>query len=327
MSLEHTRLSRRSFSILGAGAASAIGVLGMAGKAVAQDATAEASPVIAEAGAFEGLDLTEIVVTAEQYTFSASVPGAMPEGWYIITLDNQSDAVASLNLALLPEGTSGGDLSAAIAESFQGEGGEMPDWWGDASFAGGNVAAAGETNSTVVYLVPGKWYMFSTNPSSIQSPASFNILTPEELEENYGVAAEASPVASPEGDMAAAPDGVSATSTIDVADDSLTLDNEPAAAQQVIQVSNSGEQVHDVVILQTADTLDEDAAASLADSWAKGEETDATVAGGVGTLSTDATAYVALDVAPGTYIAFSSLPDENGGLQVDNGVVAVFSAQ
>jgi len=327
MSLEHTRLSRRSFSILGAGAVSALGLAGVAGRAVAQDASPMASPEVADMGAFDGLDLTEIVVTAEQYTFSASVPGAMPEGWYIITLKNNSDAVASLNLGLLPEGTAGGDLSSAVSQSFQGEGGELPDWWDSATFAGGSVAAAGATNSVLVYLVPGKWFMFSTNPNSMQSPASFNILTPAELEENYGVAPEASPEASPVSAMAAAPEGVTATSKVEVADDSLTIDNQPAAAQQVLQVINSGEQVHDLVILKTEDTLDESGAASLAGSWAKGEETNATVLGGVGALSADATAFLALDVQPGTYIAFSSMPDENGGLQVDNGVVAICTAQ
>ncbi|HWV23417.1 MAG TPA: hypothetical protein VNZ58_04435 [Thermomicrobiales bacterium] len=324
MSLENTRLTRRSFSILGAGAISAASLLGIAAKAIAQDATPGASPEVADLGAFEGLDLTEIVVSATQYTYSASVPGAMPEGWYIITLKNDSDAVASLNLAMLPEGTSGGDLSSAVSQSFQGEGGEMPDWWENATFAGGNVAAAGASNSTLAYLVPGKWYMFSTNPASTQSPSSFNILTSEELDENYGITSEATPEASP---VSAAPEGVVATSNVDVEDDSLTLDNEPAAAQQVLQVTNGGDQVHDVVILRTDDTLDESGAASLATSWAKGEETNATVLGGVGTLSPGATAFAALDVEPGTYIAFSSLPDENGGLQVDNGVVAIFSAQ
>lgn len=327
MSLEHTRLSRRTFSILGAGAASAVGVLGVAGKALAQEASPMASPEIGEAGVFEGLDLTEIVVTAEQYTFSASVPGAMPEGWYIITLKNESDALASLNLALLPEGVSGGDLSSAVSESFQGEGGDLPEWWHDATFAGGNVAEAGEGNSTLVYLVPGKWFMFSTNPASTQSPASFNILTPAELEENYGVSAEASPEASPVTEEMEGPEGVTPTFTVNTNDDSLVIGSAPAGDQQVLKVTNAGSQVHDVIIVHTDETPDDAAAASLATSWAKGEEINATVIGGVGTLSPGAAAFAALDVAPGTYVAFSSLPDETGGLQADHGVVMVFETE
>lgn len=329
MTFDTTRLSRRSFSALGLGAASAVGLLGFAGRAVAQEATPEgATPEVAETGGFEGLDLTEIVVTANQYTFAASVPGAMPEGWYIITLDNQSESVASLNLALLPEDVAGGDLSATASQSFRGEGGDLPEWWDEATFAGGNVAAPGTANSTLAYLVPGKWYMFSTNPASMQSPSSFEILTPEELEESYGVPAEeGTPEASPMASAPMAPEGVSATVTIDVADGSLTVDNPPAAAQQIFQVTNSGDQVHDVVLLQTEDAQDEDAAASLATSWAKGEETGATVIGGVGTLGPGQVAFAALDVQPGTYIAFSSGPDTSGGLQVDQGVVTVFNTQ
>jgi hypothetical protein len=283
-----------------------------------------------ELGAFDSTGLTEIVITAEQYTFTAAVPGALAEGWYIVTLQNNSDAVAGVNLGLLPEGTTGSDLSGLLSQSFQGEGGELPEWWSSATFAGGNVAAAGESTSTLAYLVPGQWLMFSTNPASMQSPSSFSVLTPEELETNYGIAApegEATPMASPDVAGAAAPEGVTASVTVQVTDSAIEPDGAPAGGQQILQVINAGEQVHDFIILHTEDTLDEAGAASLATSWVMGEETNATAVGGVGTLSPGSTAFSAVDVQPGTYAAFSSLPDANGGLQVDNGLVVVFTAQ
>lgn len=324
---EH-RYSRRTFTALGLGASAA---LLAASRSSAQDATPAASPV-EEAGAFDNTGLTEIVITATEFTFSSSVPGGMGEGWYIITLVNESEAVASANLGLLPEGTTGGDLSTALSASFKGEGGELPDWWTSATFAGGNVAALAEETSTLVYLTPGKWYVFSTNPASTQSPASFTILTPEELESYYGVVPEATPVASPE--MASpevagaeAPEGVTATVSVDLSDSAVEADSAPAAGQQVLQVTNSGEQVHDLVILRADDVADEQGGASLASSWVKGEETTATVAGGVGALSPGHTAYAEVDVQAGTYVAFSSLPDANGGLQVDSGLVTVITVE
>lgn len=329
MIFDNQRISRRTFSVLSAGAASAIGLMGVAGKVAAQDASPVSSPEMVETGAFDTSGLPEIVITADQYTFSASVPGSMAEGWYIITLENISDAVASANLALLPEGASGGDLSSAMAQSFQGEGGELPEWWNSATFAGGNVGAAGESTSTLSYLVPGKWFMFTSNPSSQQAPSSFSVLTPEELEENYGISADstATPMASPVADTQVAPEGVVATVTVQVDDDSLSPDGTPAGGQQILQVINSGDQVHDMIVLHTEETVDESSATSLGLSWAKGEETGATAVGGVGTLSPGATAFSAIDVQPGTYVAFSSLPDANDGLQVDNGLVAIFTAQ
>jgi hypothetical protein len=323
-----TRFNRRTFSALGLGAS--VGLLAPSTGVFAQDASPAASPEVAEVGAFDNTGLAEVVITADQYTFATGVPGAMGEGWYILTLQNNSETVASLNLGLLPEGTTGGDLSGLLSQSFKGEGGELPEWWTSATFAGGNVAAAGESTSTLVYLTPGQWYMFSTNPAAMQSPSSFKVLTPEELETNYGIAApegEATPMASPDVAGAAAPEGVVATVRVQLTDSAVQPDGAPAGGQQVLQVINAGEQVHDFIILHTDDVLDEAGAASLATSWIRGEETNATSVGGVGTLSPGNTAFSAVDVQPGTYAAFSSLPDANGGLQVDSGLVAVFTAQ
>lgn len=325
-----TRFNRRAFTALGIGASA--GLLASTHNVFAQDASPVASPDMEMAGAFDMTGLTEIVISAEQYTFTAAVPGSMSEGWYIITLQNNTDALASANLALLPESASGGDLSSLMSKSFRGEGGDLPSWWDMATFAGGNVAAPGESTSTLAHLTPGKWFMFSTNPASVQSPSSFMVLTPQELEDNYGISAapeDATPMASP--DVAAstsAPEGVVATVRVDMSDSALTLDGAPVGGDQIVlQAINSGEQVHDLILLHTAEVLDEDGAASLAMSWAKGEDTDATAIGGVGTLSPSLTAFTAMNVEPGTYAVFSSLPDAEGGLQFDNGLVAIFTAQ
>ena len=196
-----------------------------------------------------------------------------------------------------------------------------------ATFVGGNVAAAGESTSTLAYLTPGKWFMFSSNPASMQTPSSFMIQTPAELETNYGIAASATPAASPVAAGMVAPESVVATVTVNVDDQSLVPDGAMAGGRHILQVTNSGEQVHDVIVLRTAETVDENSAASLATSWVKGEDTGATVAGGVGMLSPAMTAFAGIDVEPGTYMMFSSVPDADGGLQIDKGLVAIFTAQ
>src|SRR5690606_9697849 len=138
-------------------------------------------------GMLESLGLPTLDVTVQEFVYAISNPGALAEGWYVVNVINESEATASVNLALLPEGTSGGDLSALKSDAFMGEGGELPEWWDATMFAGGSTAAPGETASAVVYLTPGQWTAFSTNPASQQSPANLRILTPEELEANYGV--------------------------------------------------------------------------------------------------------------------------------------------
>lgn len=291
----------------------------------------EATPGVAEFNPFGNTELIEIPITASEFTYSASLPGALGEGWYIITLINESEAVADVNLALLPEGTTAGDLSAAVSGFGTAEGAVLPEWADDTTFAGGNITAAGETNSTLAYLTPGQWTMFSAHVGAAQSPASFTILTPEELEASYGIAPEATPVgATPIAEatpVTEAPAGVVATVTIEVTDNQIIPDGTPAGGEQVIQVINNGQQPHNLIMLQTEDVLDEENAASLATSWIMGEETAATPAGGVGMLSPGQTAFTGVMVEAGNYVVFSSLPDEAGGLQVDAGVVTIFTAQ
>jgi hypothetical protein len=306
-----------------AGLAVAVIAAGPASAAVAQDASPMASP---EADVLAATGLPEIRITTRETTVSPSVPGAMLEGWYIITLVNETDLVSSANLGLLPEGQTVGDLTSVLATSFKGQGGALPDWWSAATFAGGNVAASGETTRTLAYLTPGKWAIFSSNPAAIQSPSVFTILTPEEAETNYGIAPAASPVASPAAAGAPVPDGVALTSSIDVSDSAITPGGDMAAGDVIVQVTNSGEQVHELILVRSDAEVDDAAAATLATSYASGEElTGATVVGGVGTLGPGQSALFTATLEPGTYVLFSSLPDASGGLQSDAGLVLVLT--
>lgn len=296
--------------------------------AAAQDATPTASPDVVELNPFADTGLTEITITASEYTLAASLPGAMGEGWYIMTLINETDAVASANYALLPEGTSPGELSSLVRSALSGEAEALPEWVNSTIFAGGNIAAPGESTTTLAYFTPGQWTMFSSNMASIQSPSSFSILTPEELEATYGVAQAAATPAAAASPIVEAPGGVVATFTVEITDAEIIQSDAPAAgSEQVIEVTNSGEQPHDLIVLKTEDVLAPEGAASLATSWIMGEETGAVLVGGVGMLSPGKTAFTSIMVEPGNYAIFSALPDQNGGLQVDAGVVTVFTPQ
>jgi hypothetical protein len=324
------RISRRSFGALSVGALAAAATFRVAG---AQDATPAGEET---AGIIESLGLPTLQITAQELVFAISNPGALAEGWYAINLINESESVASANVARLPEGTRAGDLAALVSSAFKGEGGELPEWWASTTFAGGTVAAAGASSWAVVYLAPGQYTVFSTNPASVQSPANFRILTPEELESNYGIVPEeaasatpgASPVATPMASpvTVSAPEGLTAAVTLAVSDTGFTPSGAPATGEQVIEVVNEGEQVHDVIMLHTTEEVDEATAGSIATSYIRGEEINAMPVGGVGTLSPGATAYAGLTAEPGTYLVFSSLPDANGGVQLETVGVLVFTA-
>lgn len=308
-----------------------MGLAALAAPAFAQDATPAASPA-AGPDPFANLE-NRFEIQVNDGTFVPKVPGALAEGWYVIDVVNTTDAIASANLGSLPEGVALGDLTSALNQSFKGQGGELPEWWANTTFAGGAAVAPGETSSVLVYLVPGEWTVFSTNPASAQSPASFSVLTPQELEDNYGIAQEAtpaaaSPVASPVAAGPALPDGITPAVMVSVTDSAVSPSAIPASGQQLVQVTNDGDQVHDLVMIHSPESLDEAAAYNLITAYlTTGDLGGAHLLGGAGTLSPGASEVVNVNLmAGGTTILFSTLPDANGGIQVDNGVWVIFTA-
>lgn len=139
----------------------------------AQDATPE--PVETAAP-----DLPAITITVDEGTYSINVPAPVLEGQYLITVVNNTESLAVANLVLLPEEVTFGDLTSSLFTSFQGVGGELPEWWADASFAGGSWAGPGATSESVANLTAGRWTVFSGNPASAQAPQNITVVTEEE---------------------------------------------------------------------------------------------------------------------------------------------------
>lgn len=323
---ESVRVRDRSFAAVLIGVVMAlVAVMPFAGSVGAQDATPEAEGL--------GLDLPEVQITANESTFSVS-GSAIVEGWTIITLVNETEAPAVANLALLPEEQSVGDLTTVVSESFAGEGGELPEWWADATFAGGAWADTGATTQAVVYFTPGEWVVFSSNPASAQPPQIITVLTPEEALDAYGIEPEATPVAggdaSPVAEDGATPvvEGLPADTEISIVDGAIETASAPASGQQLWQVTNNGTQVADLVLYAVDGEIDDAAAADLATTVAAGETPEgATLAGGIGALSDGGTAYLSANLEAGTYVAFSTQPDTAGGIQASNGVVLVITVE
>lgn len=291
------------------------------GSAVAQDATPEAEPV---ASALAGLGLPEISVTASDLTYAIAFGPPLVEGWHLVSLTNASAAPATVNFAQIPEEQSIGDLSSVLFESFQGAGGELPEWWANVSFAGGAWAGPGETTQTAIYLTPGTWASFSTNPVSVQPVQSVKVATPEELVTNYGMEPVASPVASEATPVA---EGLPSDGSITIADGSLTPSAAPVAGPQVWAVTNNSAQASEIILVGVDYAIPAEEAVLWAETFAAGNIGNAWLVNGSGIVSPGDTAYVAVDLAPGTYVLFSTVPDAAGGIQSSNGLNVVFTVE
>lgn len=291
-----------------------------AGSVAAQDATPEATP---EPTGLAALGLQEIQVTAQVATYSITFAPPLVAGWTLVTLVNETDAPATVNLAQLPEEISVGVFSATVFSAFQGEGGDLPDWWTtETIFAGGAWAGAGETVQTAVYLVPGQWTAFSTNAMSAQPAQTFVVASAEDLVNIYGVEPEATPV----GGAAATPvvEGLPADATISIGDGTFSIPTEPVAGPQVWEVTNDSSQVAEIVLVKVDYDIPQEEAVLWVGTFAAGDLGNAVIQNGSGALSSGVTDYVAVDLTPGTYVLFSAQPDAAGGLQSDNGLVTVF---
>lgn len=291
-----------------------VAVMPFAGTTTAQE---EAEP-----SALAGLELQEIRVRATDASYAVVVAPPVVEGWTLITLVNETASPAVVNFTPLPEGLAAGEISSAVFGSFQGAGGELPEWWSTAGFAGGAWASPGETVETAIYLTPGRWVAFSTNPMSPQPIQTFQVATEQELIDVYGLEPEATPVASPEATPVGEA-GLPSDGTVTIEDGSFTGTEAVASGAQVWEVTNNSSQVAELVVAYVDYDIPPDEAVLWVGTFAEGLIGNAVVQNGSGALAPGASAYVALDLAPGTYVLFSSHPDTAGGLQSANGLTQV----
>ncbi len=292
-----------------------VAVLPFAGSTMAQE---EAEP-----SALAGLELQSIQVRATDASYAVVVAPPVVEGWTLVTLSNETEMPAVVNFAQIPEGVEAGEISSTVFSSFQGDGGELPAWWTDANFSGGAWASPGESVESAVYLTPGRWVAFSTNPMSPQPVQTFQVATEQELIDVYGFPEpEATPIATPEATPVVA-EGLAADGTVTIEDGSFGGTEAAASGAQVWEVTNNSSQVAELVVAFVDYDIPPDEAVLWVGTFAAGGVGNAVVQNGSGAISPGATAYIALDLAPGTYVLFSSHPDAAGGLQSANGLTQV----
>lgn len=320
------RSTDRVFAIVVMGLVLAlVASMSFVGRSFAQSATPSASPAVEEAPVSIAPDLAVITVTAKEDVFSIAVPSSgVIEGDFVVELVNEtSNKITNANFVKLPADVSVGDFTSVLAKSFKGEGGELPAWWSgaDATFAGGTFAAPGHTSQSIVNLSAGRWVVFSSNPSGVQSAQVINVAT--EAEVNGEPAATPVPGATPVAEASPVAQSLPSDNQITITDSGFDTASDLSAGQKVFEVTNTTNQVRDLVIIKVEGTVDEAAATELAGALSRGDTVNGLVVGGVGALSPNGVAYAGAALESGTYVIFSSLPDANGGLQSANGAVKV----
>lgn len=315
MSIFESTLSRRTLGgvAVGSAATSGLAYLVSAQEATPQTDPSEATPVAAPTMA-ELATATQIGIGVTNGSFGIYGGNENQPGWFVFTVENTSDADASFNLARLPETMAVGDFNSAVFKTLNGT--EVADF-SELTFAGGTTVPVGGTNSVLVNLDAGTWVIFSSLLASKQSSTTIKVLSADET-----AAIGSEPVATPEGGTAA-PDGLVSAFTISVTETSVSSDGMPAAGINTFGVRNDGSVPVNLVMLSSSEAVDAAAAADLAKAWVAGEETSATVVGGMGILSPSAYGFAEVTMAGGTTIAFSSWINADGTSQIDGGSILV----
>jgi hypothetical protein len=289
-------------------------VLAWSGAAIAQDATpAGTAPA----------DL-RIAITETGFVLSAE---SVPAGPVRLTVENQTSATgptgdnADADLLLPPAGTTVDTVLADIAAinamflgtpvadtgSAKTDFG-LPAWIYQATWAGGPIVPAGGTVEATVTLTAGTWILFNGSFGTPQQPATLDVTG---------------------GGVATDPPPADATVTLgEYAFGGLTAGL--PAGEQTWKVTNTGAQPHFMGIFRAPDGI---TATEIMAIMENGPSPDGPYAEsdfdfkqpGLGVLSSGQTAYLTLDLAPGTYVAICHVPDVESGMEhAMLGMVQVF---
>jgi hypothetical protein len=265
----------------------------------AQDA---ASPEAVGTGAslLKELGLPEIVVTATDA--GLQIPADVPAGTVLLTLDNQSQAFASLSFVQLKDGVSQEDLEAGLA------GGGIPDFAHESTLTGGVSAEPGQTGSVAFDLEAGDWLVLNTGS---EVPTVDTVTVAGEF-----VAVE-----------------IPAAAAIEMNHHDFTIPAGIAAGPQIWQLTNVDPVLHHIVLLSYPGELAEDDALALLMAQ-EGMGTpppglnpdDVGFIGESGLLSTGVSNWLEFDLQPATYMAVCFITDPGSDVpHVAEGMIEVFT--
>ena len=279
--------------------------------AVPAVAAQDATPPSAEA-LLAGLGYPELHVMVTDAGIQA--PAEAAAGLTLLTVENASQEDTGVFLVAPPPGMTMAEFRA-IAEATPPPGAtpspeeEFPAWLYDAVLTGGPSVVAGGRGQAVIELTPGEWAVASEGD---QEPAPLTVT------EGATPAAAAEPAA----DL-----------TVELREYAFSIPEQVAAGPQVWELTNVGQQPHVLFMVRSPDpitmdqvmtllTLPEDA--TPPPGFPNPEEFEDV--GGLTIISAGRTAWLALDLEPGTYVALCFVSDkETHAPHAALGMVSVFT--
>jgi hypothetical protein len=276
--------------------------LALAGPSVAaQDATPTEteSPLAA-------LGYPELLVRVTDAAIEA--PAAAAAGLTLLTVENASSDDTGVFLIAPPPGMTMAEFRA-IAEATPAPGEEFPAWFYDAVLTGGPTVAAGGRGQAVIDLQPGDWAVASEGD---QEPAPLTVTG----------GATPTTAAEPAADLA-----------VELQEYAFSIPERVAPGPQVWKLTNVGQQPHVLYMARSPGPITMDQVLALLEL-----PEDATPppgvpnpeefgdVGGLTIISAGRTAWIALDLEPGNYVALCFVPDkETHAPHAALGMVSIFA--
>jgi hypothetical protein len=250
-----------------------------------------------------GLPELMITATAEGYE---GVPAETAAGRYVVTLTSAmgADASAGVEFMMLPEDVSFDDFQTMMTESMEGP----PEWYYQTHLAGGLATDPESTSQGIFELRPGTYVVWAGgDPEAAQSPVALTVT---------GEAATPEAAAEPE-----------AGATLTMFEYGFELEGPLAPGPQLLAVTNVGAQPHFAVLVQPDVPVTREQVGMVLEAEMAGTPTaDAAAAAGVsnpdewrfaeyaGTISMGVTEWIAVDLAPGTYVLVCFVPEIGTGV-------------
>jgi hypothetical protein len=268
-----------------------------------------ASPQDATPAAFpSAVGYPELQVRATETSFE--LPSQVAAGWWLVTLENATAQDTAFTLMGPAPGETMADLQRAMATPTAG----APPWFYRATLLGGPSAPAGQRAQVLLDLPPGDWLVLP-RPGTSQAPV---------------------PLVVTAGTGTPPPAAEEPTAAVGVQVTEYAVTGVPPmlpSGPQIWQVTNGGQQPHELYLYRVPETLSAEQVVALASL-----PEDATPppgvpgfdqlveVGGVTPLSGGQTVGPVVDLAPGTYLAASFLPEEaTGQLDAARGMFALFA--
>lgn len=240
-----------------------------------------------------------VLAVATDYAFR--MPKTIKGGWVRLTLDNQGGEEHQITMARLADGQDAGAVEAQLDQ-------DDLSFLAQATLVGGpNGVASGQKASVITDLEPGRYVAFCAVPSPADGIAHFEkgMRTSFTVEQGKGRGS----VPKTAGTVTITPSGYTVPKGF--------------TGRGTYAIENAGTFGSELAIMRLAPKATQDDLVAFLTGAPTGPP-PFTTAGGVSAMAPGSTAYVHLDLDPGSYVFLSFIPDPAAGLapQFTQGVIS-----